>query len=218
MNKRSGWLTAAAVIAVLAAMAFVFIYLKDCELYIGGVILSNVHTLVGIVFEILVLIIVIPVSVTNLKKAGDEKERRRIKISIIGVSAFLLIMLVFVSRIVAGYAERSRKAAIAEIDIGEGQSILLVENEEQFSLSEDSFFEITLYCREGLRLKKIGRQTEYYYAHNNMVRNGQYKVERVGDTVKVYYDYGELINGLKWKDEYINDPPEYIEKEYRLDK
>ena len=51
-----------------------------------------------------------------------------------------------------------------------------------------------------------------------MVRNGQYKVERVGDTVKVYYDYGELINGLKWKDEYINDPPEYIEKEYRLEK
>ena len=49
-----------------------------------------------------------------------------------------------------------------------------------------------------------------------MVRNGQYRVERNGDTVKVFYDYGELTNGLKWKDEYADDPPEYIEKEYSL--
>ena len=112
--------------------------------------------------------------------------------------------------------ERSRKAAIAETDIGEGQSLILVENEEKFSSDDESFYEITVYCREGIKLKKIGRQTEYYFLHDNMVRNGQFKVEREGDTVRVYYDYGELTNGLQWNDEYKDTPPAYIDKEYNL--
>ena len=216
MNKKSGWLTAAVVIAVIALMGFIFFYLKDCKLYIGGVIVNNVRALAGLFFEMIVLIMAIVLNATGLKKVTDAKERKKLIISVIGVSVVLLLMLAFSCRIVADDVERSRKAAIAETDIGEGLSLLLEENEEHFSLSEDSFYEITVYSRKGLRLTRLGRQSEYYYAHNNMVRNGQYRVERNGDTVKVFYDYGELINGLKWKDEYADDPPEYIEKEYSL--
>ena len=49
-----------------------------------------------------------------------------------------------------------------------------------------------------------------------MVKNGQFEVERNGDSITIYYDYGELINGLTWKDEYKENPPQYVEKVYKL--
>ena len=216
MDKKAGWETAVAVVAFLAVMTVVFFYLKDRELYIGHVILHNSRAVAGLLLEISVLIITIVTNAISLKHISDEKERKKMKISVIAVSVILVFMLGFTCWILIDDVEDSRKATIAETDIGEGQSLLLVEKEEHFSTSGDSFYEITVYCREGLRLKKIGRQTEYYFLHDNMVRNGQYRVERDGDTVKVFYDYGELTNGLKWKEEYSDVPPEYIEKEYSL--
>lgn len=216
MNKKTGLGTAFLCVVIIAVMGVVFFYLKDCELYIGGVILRNVHTMVGILFEIFMFIIVIIVSSKNLKKISDEKERKKTKGYIVGISVLTLFFLGFTFQLIAEYVEQSRKAAIAETDIGEGQSLLLVENEEKFSSDGESFYEITVYCRKGLKLKKIGRQIEYYFLHDNMVRNGQYRVERKGDTVTVHYDYGELTNGMKWKDEYKDNPPAYIDKEYNL--
>ena len=91
-----------------------------------------------------------------------------------------------------------------------------MENEESFSSSDEKFYEITVYYRDGIRLKKIGRQNEYYFSNNNMVKNEQFKVESSSDSVTIYYDYGELINGMKWQEEYSDNPPQYIDKEYKL--
>ena len=41
------------------------------------------------------------------------------------------------------------------------------------------------------------------------------QVESNDDIITIHYDYGELINGMKWKDEYCDNPPQYIEKEYK---
>ena len=216
MDNKSGWKTVVAVVAIIAVMFVIFLYLKDCELYIGGVILQNVRAGAGLIIEIPMLILALILNVNSLKKISDENQQKKAKRSIVGLSIVTLLILGFTCWVISEDVERSAKSAIAEEDIGGGQELLLVENEEKFSSDGESFYEISIYCREGLRLKKIGRQTEYYYLHDNMIRNGQYKVERKGDTVTVYYDYGELINGLTWKDEYKDNPPEYIDKKYSL--
>ena len=62
MDKKSGWKTVVAVV--------IFLYLKDCELYIGGVILQNVRAVAGLIFEIPMLIIAL---VLNVKKSEKDK-------------------------------------------------------------------------------------------------------------------------------------------------
>ena len=121
MNKKTGLGTAFLCVVIIAVMGVVFFYLKDCELYFGGVIFRNVHTMVGILFEILMFIIVIIVSAKNLKKISDEKERKKTKCYIVGISVLTLFFLGFTFQLIAEYVEQSRKAAIAETDIGEGQ-------------------------------------------------------------------------------------------------
>ena len=162
------------------------------------------------------MLIVIIEYLKNIRKNEDSKARNKaIRYTII-VSAFTLLMIAFAIYIVASSVTHTRKAAIAERAIGDGENVLLMENEESFTTSNETFYEITVYYRDGIRLEKIGRQSEYYYSNNNMVKNGQFEVERNGDSITIYYDYGELINGLTWKDEYKDNPPQYVEKVYKL--
>ena len=159
-KSTAGWGTVVAVVTVITLMGVIFFWLKGCELYIGGVIFRDVRALAGMTFEIIMFIWIILASALSFKKIKDEKERKKMRGSIIAVSIVMLAMLGFMAWIVAGDVERSGKAAIAETDIGEGQSLLLAENEEKFSTSGESFYEITVYCRKGIRLKKIGRQDD----------------------------------------------------------
>lgn len=208
--------TAAILLIILAVLVAIFIYLNGYELYIGGVVIYNVLTLVGIIFEIIVLLVAIIESIKNIKKTDDSKTKKKIKGYIIGISIFTILMTIFTGHIVASNVNLSNSAAIAEREIGDGKSILLMENEEKYSSSDESYYMITIYYRDGIRLKEIGKQDEIFYSHNNMVKNGQFEVEKSGDSVKIHYDYGELVNGLKWNDEYSDNPPQYIDKEYKL--
>ena len=215
-KSKVGWKTLVLTLIICGALTATFLYFKGYELYIGGVVLYNASSLIGIVFEIIVLVIVIIEYLKNIRKNEDSKARNKaIRYTII-VSAFTLLMIAFAIYIVLSSVTHTRKAAIAERAIGDGENVLLMENEESFTTSNETFYEITVYYRDGIRLKKIGRQSEYYYSNNNMVKNGQFEVERNGDSITIYYDYGELINGLTWKDEYKDNPPQYVEKVYKL--
>ena len=208
--------TVVGVLIIFAVLAAIFIFLKGHELYIGGVVINNATTLVGIIFEIIVLFVVIIESIKNTRKTDDPKTRKKIKGYVIGISIFTFLMIVFTGYLIASNATLSNKAAIAEREIGNGKSVLLMENQRHYTTSNETYYEITVYYRDGIRLKRIGRQNEYYFSNNNMVKNGQFEVESNDDIITIHYDYGELINGMKWKDEYINNPPHYIDKEYKL--
>ncbi len=215
-KSKVDWKTVVFVLITCATLTAAFLYFKGYELYIGGVVLYNASSLIGITFEIIILIIAIIETVKNIRKTEDSKARNKsIRYTII-VSVLTLLLIVFAIYIVTSSVAHSRKTAIAERNIGDGKYIVLMEYEESFTTSEDTFYEIIVYYRDGIRLKKIGRQDEYYYSNNNMVKNEQFKVSRNGDSITISYDYGELINGLTWKDEYKDNPPQYIEKEYKL--
>jgi len=215
-SNKVGWITTAVLLIICVASVAVYVYLKGYELYIGGVVINNVTSLVGILLDIILLFIVIIECVKKIRNADESKARNKNIGYIIGIFVFFIIMIVFISQIIATDVVRSNKATIAEREIGNGKSVLLMENEESFSSSDEKFYEITVYYRDGIRLKKIGRQSEYYFSNNNMVKNEQFKVESSSDSVTIYYDYGELINGMKWQEEYSDNPPQYIDKEYKL--
>ena len=217
-TKKSNRISIAVILIACAFLPAVFIYLKGYEIYIFGVVFHNVPLLIGVIFEILALLIIAAQWVNSYRKAEDPETRKKSIRYSIGVSAFTIIMLIFAIRVIAYEVSLSNNASFAEREIGDGKSVLLMEESETFSTStsSDTLFEISVYYRDGIRLKKIGRENEYYYSHNNMVKNEQFEVESTGDTITIHYDYGELTNGMTWKDEYIDNPPEYLDREYKL--
>lgn len=58
-SNKVGWITTAVLLIICVASVAVYVYLKGYELYIGGVVINNVTSLVGILLEIILLFIVI---------------------------------------------------------------------------------------------------------------------------------------------------------------
>ena len=143
-KSKADWITAVLLLIIGAVLLAIFIFLKGHELYIGGVVINNVTTLAGIIFEIIVLLTVIIECLKNIRKTDDPKTRKKIIGSTIAIAVFSIIMIIFTSQVITSDVVRSNKAAIAEREIGDGKSVLLMENEESFSSSGDTFYEITV--------------------------------------------------------------------------
>ena len=112
MDKKSGWKTVVAVVAIIAVMVVIFLYLKDCELYIGGVILQNVRAVAGLIFEIPMLIIALTLNIKSLKKISDENQLKKTKRYIVGLSIVTLLILGFTCWVISEDVERSAKSTI----------------------------------------------------------------------------------------------------------
>lgn len=201
------------VIIIVGLMVALFLYLKDSTFYIGGMIWSDLDLTLAYFWLVLSYSLYIIGYAKKLKKSDKDERKGVWGPLILCVVIGLLMLSIFVWNI-ADVVVKSRNTESVEMDLGEGQSLILAESEYKFSSKKSN--EITIYIREGIQLKKIGRQDEYFFLNNNIIRNGQYKVERDGDTVTVYYDYGKLVNGLTWGEEYGDNPPKYIECEYSL--
>lgn len=201
------------VIIIVGLMVALFLYLKDRTFYIGGMIWNDLGNMSVYMLGVFSYGLYIIGYAKKLIK-GDEDERKEVKGKFILCVIMGMLMLGIYVWSIADVVVKSRNTVCVEMDLGEGQSLILAESEYRFSSIKSN--EITIYIREGIRLKKIGRQDEYNFLNNSMVRNGQYKVERDGDTVTVFYDYGKLINGVIWGEEYADNPPKFIEREYSL--
>jgi len=150
--------------------------------------------------------------VKNRKGNADDGGHRTVYPAVFLI--LFLVSAVFMGGLLFEGINGSRKAVIAEVELDDGRSVLLVEKEDHFTVTDGSFNNVTVYCREAIRLKKIGELSEYNYTNNHMIRDNQYRVEQSGDTVTIYYDYGSLTGGLKWRDE----APEFIIKEYNIER
>ena len=214
LNKNiTGTITGIAVtIAVLAIFFAVSIYIKGYDLYLCGVIWKDAGFMWYLIFMTPILLIHVIRGAKNRKSNADEGGHRTGYL-VVFLSLFLVSTVFMCGLLVEGISE-SRKAVTAEVSLEDGRSILLVEKEEHFSVSESTFNNVTVYCRDAVRLKKIGELSEYNYTNNHMIRDNQYRVEQSGDTVTIYYDYGSLTGGMEWRDE----APEYIIKEYNIGK
>ena len=202
----------AVTVAVLALFFTVSIYIKGYDLYLFGVIWKDAGFMWYLIFMIPILLMHVIRGAKNWKNSADE-EGHRTGYLVIYLILFL-VSSVFMCGLLAEGISAGKKAVIAEVSLNDCRSVLLVEKEEHFTVTEGSFNNVTVYCREAVRLKKIGELSEYDYTNNHMIKDNQYRVEQNGDTVTIYYDYGSLTGGLKWRDE----APEYIIKEYNIGK
>ena len=200
----------AVTIAALALFFSVSIYIKGYDLYLFGVIWNDTGFIWYLIFLMPILLMHVIRGAKN-RKSNPGAEEHRTGYLIVFLSLFL-VSAVFMGGLLAESISRNRKAVIEEVKLNDGRSILLVEKEEHLTVTESTFNNVTVYCREAIRLKKIGELNEYNYTNNHMIRDNQYRVEQNGDTVTIYYDYGSLTGGIKWRDE----APEYIIKEYNI--
>ena len=206
-----------AVCAVLCLGLLVYAVLFDSEtdLYIGGIIFRSVRQKASACTSVIIALTTLVSWIPVLRDPADEAERKKGKRSVIALSAIFAVMLALTVYVISEDIVISKKAAIAVENLDGGKCIVLSENENHFRSSDDPYYEITLYKRDGIKLEKIGRLNEFNYTNSQMIKNGQYRVEDNGSSVTVYYDYGELANGLKWKDD-LEEIPEYITKDYDL--
>lgn len=211
-NVKSTIIGIAVTVALLALFFAVSLYMKGYDLYLFGVIWQDAGFIWYLIFVMPILLMHVIRGAKNLKRnTGDEGHRTVYPVVFL---ILFLVSAVFLGGLIAEGISLSRRSVIAEERLDDGRSVLLVEKEEHSTVTEGSSDKVTVYCREGVRLKKIGELDEFSYTNDHMIRDKQYRLEQSGDTVTVYYDYGSLTGGLKWRDE----APEYIVREYNIGK